>query len=134
MGIVFRATEVGLQRQVALRVLSPDLGLTGRAVARFKREARTVAELEHPNIVPVYRVGQLGGVLHIAMKFIEGRSLDAIVEAQGPLPVPVILYVLRGTTRALAYAHDRGIVHRDVKGAKILVDRDGRVMVSDFGV
>ncbi len=93
MGIVFRATEVGLQRQVALKVLSPDLGLTGRAVARFKREARTVAELEHPNIVPVYRVGQVGGVLHIAMKFVEGRSLDAIIAAQGPLPIPVVVYV-----------------------------------------
>lgn len=134
MAVVFKATEVGLGRSVALKVLPPDLGLTVRAVERFKREARLVAELDHPNIIPVYRVGQLGGILHIAMKFIEGRSLDAIIEAQGPLPVPVILYVLRGTARALAYAHDRGIVHRDIKGANILVDRDGRVMVSDFGV
>jgi len=134
MAVVFKATEVGLGRSVALKVLPPDLGLTVRAVERFKREARLVAELDHPNIIPVYRVGQFGGILHIAMKFIEGRSLDAIIEAQGPLPVPVILYVLRGTTRALAYAHDRGIVHRDIKGANILVDRDGRVMVSDFGV
>ena len=134
MGIVFRATEVGLQRQVALKVLSPDLGLTGRAVARFKREARTVAELEHPNIVPVYRVGQVGGVLHIAMKFVEGRSLDAIIAAQGPLPIPVVVYVLRGVTRAMAYAHERDIVHRDIKAANILIDRDGRVLVTDFGV
>lgn len=134
MAVVFKAKELGLGRSVALKVLQSDLGLTVRAIERFKREARMVAELDHPNIIPVYRVGQLGGVLHIAMKFIEGRSLDAIIEAQGPLPVPVILYVLRGTTRALAYAHDRGIVHRDIKGANILVDRDGRVMVSDFGV
>ena len=134
MGIVFRATEVGLQRPVALKVLSPDLGLTGRAVARFKREARTVAELDHPNIVPVYRVGQVGGVLHIAMKFVEGRSLDAIIAAQGPLPIPVVVYVLRGVTRAMAYAHERDIVHRDIKAANIMIDRDGRVLVTDFGV
>jgi predicted Ser/Thr protein kinase len=134
MAVVFKATEVGLGRAVALKVLPPDLGLTVRAIERFKREARMVAELDHPNIIPVYRVGQFGGVLHIAMKFIEGRSLDAMVESQGPLPIPVVLYVLRGTTRALAYAHDRGIVHRDVKGANILIDRDGRLLVSDFGV
>src|SRR5437763_1494034 len=134
VGVVFKATEAALGRTVALKILPPELGLTTRAVARFKREARMVAELDHPNIIPVYRVGQIGGVLHIAMKFIEGRSLDAIIEAQGALPVPVVAYVLRGTSRAAAYAHDRGIVHRDLKGANILVDRDGRVMVSDFGV
>jgi len=134
MAVVYKASEVGLRRSVALKVLPPDLGLTSRAVERFKREARTVAELDHPNIIPVYRVGQVGGVLHIAMKFVEGRSLDVILNNQGALPIPVVVYVLRGVTRALAYAHDRGIVHRDVKGGNVLVDVDGRVMVSDFGV
>jgi len=134
MAVVLKATEVGLRRAVALKVLPPDVGLTPRAVERFKREARMVAELDHPNIIPVYRVGEAGGVLYIVMRFIEGRSLGAILEAQGALPVPVVLHVLRGTARALAYAHDRGIVHRDVKGANILIDRDGRILVTDFGV
>ena len=134
MAVVFKATEVGLRRVVALKVLPPELGLTARAVERFKREARMVAEIDHPNIIPVYRVGQFGGILFIVMKFVEGKSLDAIVQAHGALPVPVTLYVLRAAARALAYAHACGIVHRDVKGANILVDSDGRVMVSDFGV
>jgi len=119
---------------VALKVLPPELGLTARAVERFKREARMVAEIDHPNIIPVYRVGQFGGILFIVMKFVEGKSLDAILQEQGALPVPATVYVLRAAARALAYAHACGIVHRDVKGANILVDSDGRVMVSDFGV
>src|SRR6266566_6280240 len=134
MAIVYRATEVGLGRVVALKVLPPDLGLTPRAVERFKREARMVAELDHPNIIPVFRVGQSGTILYIVMKFVEGLALDAILEAQGALPVHTVLYVLRGATRALAYAHECGIVHRDIKGGNLLVDRDGRVLVSDFGV
>lgn len=134
MGVIFKATEVGLRRAVALKVLLPELGLRVRTAERFKREARMVAELDHPNIIPVYRVGRLGGIFFIAMKFIEGRSLGLIVDTQGALPVPVALHVLRGATRALAYAHDRAIIHRDIKGANILVDEDGRVMVSDFGV
>lgn len=134
MGVIFKATEVGLRRTVALKVLPPELGMSVKTAERFKREARMVAELDHPNIIPVYRVGQLGGVFFIAMKFIEGRSLGLIIDTQGALPVPVALHVLRGAARALAYAHDRNIVHRDIKGGNILVDQDGRVMVSDFGV
>jgi len=134
MGVIFKATEVGLRRSVALKVLPPELGLSVKTAERFKREARMVAELDHPNIIPVYRVGQLGGVFFIAMKFIEGRSLGLILDTQGALPVPVALQVLRGAARALAYAHERNIVHRDIKGGNILVDHDGRVMVSDFGV
>ena len=134
MGVVFRARELELGRAVAIKVLAAELGITPRAAERFKREARMVAELEHPNIVPVYRVGQIADILFIAMKFIEGRSLGRILESHGALPIPVVLHVLRAVTRPLAYAHDRGIVHRDVKGDNILIDRDGRVLVSDFGV
>ena len=134
MSVIYKARDVTLARSVALKILPPELGLTVRAVERFQREARMAAELEHPNIVPVYRVGHVGDVLFIAMKYVEGRSLDAVVAEQGAVPVPVVLHVLRAALRALAYAHDRGIVHRDVKTANLLVDRDGRVLVSDFGV
>jgi serine/threonine protein kinase len=134
MSVIYKARDVTLARSVALKILPPELGLTVRAVERFQREARMAAELEHPNIVPVYRVGHVGDVLFIAMKYVEGRSLDTVVADQGAVPVAAVLHVLRAALRALAYAHDRGIVHRDVKTANMLVDRDGRVLVSDFGV
>ena len=134
MAIVYRATETALERPIALKVLRPDIGMSAAAAERFKREAQTVASLDHPNIIPVYRIGQVGGIFHIAMKFVEGRSLDIILETQGALPVPVTLTVLREAARGLSYANARGIVHRDVKGANILIDTDGRVVVSDFGV
>jgi serine/threonine protein kinase len=134
MAVVYRATEAGLGRRVALKVLPPEMTLSHELTERFKREARLAASLEHANIIPVYREGQAGRFLFMAMKFIEGRSLEHIIESQGPLPVPVVLQVLRSATSALAYAHERGIVHRDVKSANILVDRDGRVVVTDFGI
>ena len=134
MAVVYRATEAGLGRRVALKVLPPEMTLSHELTERFKREARLAASLEHPNIIPVYREGQSGRFLFMAMKFIEGRPLEDIIESQGPLPVPVVLQVLRAATSALAYAHERGIVHRDVKSANILVDRDGRVVVTDFGI
>jgi serine/threonine protein kinase len=134
MAVVYRATEAGLGRRVALKVLPPEMTLSHELTERFKREARLAASLEHPNIIPVYREGQAGRFLFMAMKFIEGRSLEDIIESQGPLPVPVVLQVLRAATSALAYAHERGIVHRDIKSANILVDRDGRVVVTDFGI
>ena len=134
MAAVFKALEIPLKRQVALKVLLPEMGITAATVERFKREASLVAGLDHPNIVPMYRVGLVGGVFHIAMRFVEGRSLDSILKTQGALPLPAVLAILRAATRGLAFAHERGVVHRDVKGGNILVDTDGRVLLSDFGI
>ena len=134
MAIVFKATENELNRTVALKVLPPSAPVSRSVAERFKREARLAASLDHPNIIPVYRVGQAGSTHFIAMKYVDGRGLDEILESQGPLPIPVVLHVMRSAISALAYAHRQGIVHRDVKGANIMVDRDGRVMVTDFGI
>jgi len=134
MAAVFKALEIPLRRQVALKVLLPEMGITAATIERFKREASLVANLDHPNIVPMYRVGSAGGVFHIAMKFVEGRSLHSVLEAQGALPLAAVLAILRAAARGLAFAHDRGVVHRDVKGGNILVDTDGRVLISDFGI
>ena len=133
MAIVYKAVEKDLFRAVALKVLPPGHG--GPAMAeRFRREARMAAALDHPGIIPVYRVGQAASTFYFAMKYVEGRAVDAIIESQGALPVPVILQILRASASALAFAHERGIVHRDIKGANIMVDRGGRIMVSDFGI
>ena len=134
MAVVYKATENDLGRVVALKVLPPEIGITPKAVERFKREARLVADIEHPNIIPVYRAGQLGGILHIVMKYVDGVTLEALLERHGPLPVPVALSVLGAAMRALSHAHERDIVHRDVKSANIMIDRGGSVLVSDFGV
>jgi predicted Ser/Thr protein kinase len=134
MAVVFKATDLELNRRIALKVLPPELALSRSLADRFRREAKLAASLDHPNIIPVYRVGQAGPLLYIAMKFIDGRALDSVIEAQGPLPVSVVLHVLRSATRALAFAHDRGIIHRDIKSANILIDTDGRILVSDFGI
>ena len=133
MAVVYRATEIDLGRTVALKVLPPEMAI-GSMSGRFKREARMAASLDHPNIIPVYRVGNVGKIFFIAMKFIEGRSLGTIAEQQGALPVPIVLQALRGAAHALAYAHENGIIHRDIKGANILIQKDGRPVVSDFGV
>jgi len=133
MAIVYKATETALGRTVAIKVLPPDIAV-GQTIERFRREARMAAVLEHENIIPVHRVGQAGGMLYIAMKFVEGRALDEILEAQGPLAIPTILAVMRATTSALAYAHRNGIIHRDIKGANILIEKRGRILVSDFGI
>jgi predicted Ser/Thr protein kinase len=134
MAVVFLANEVQLDRAVAIKVLPPEMALVPSVAERFKREARMAASLDHPNIIPVYRVGQVGGVHYMVQKYIEGRSLEAILALQGALPISVTLHILRCVTSALAFAHGRGIIHRDIKGANILIDTDGRIVVSDFGI
>jgi hypothetical protein len=134
MAIVYRAIETRLRRPVALKVLPPELALGPTVVERFGREAQMAASLDHPNIIPIYRVGQSGALLYLAMRFVEGRALDSVIAGQRALPIPVVLLILRSAAAALTYAHENGIVHRDIKGGNILIDTSGRVIVTDFGV
>ena len=134
MAVVYKGVEIALDRQVALKVVPPDNANAGQAAERFRREAKLAASLDHPNIIPVYRVGQAGSLHYMAMKFVEGRAVDAIIEQQGALPINIVVAILRAAATGLAFAHERKIVHRDIKPANILVDKDGRVMVSDFGI
>jgi serine/threonine protein kinase len=134
MAVVYKGVEIALERTVAIKVVPPDSANVGQAAERFKREAKLAASLDHPNIIPVYRVGQAGPLHFMAMKFVEGRAVDSVVEQQGALPIPVAVAILKYSALGLAFAHERKIVHRDIKPANILVDKDGRVMVSDFGI
>jgi predicted Ser/Thr protein kinase len=134
MAVVYRANERDLRRSVALKVLPPGLALGASVVERFKREAQMAASLDHPNIIPIYRVGQTSSMLYLAMRYVEGRPLDSVITQQGALAIPAVVAVLRSAVAALAYAHEHGIVHRDIKGANILIDTSGRVIVTDFGV
>jgi serine/threonine protein kinase len=134
MAVVYKGVETALERIVAIKVVPPESANAGQAAERFRREARLAASLDHANIIPVYRVGQAGPLHYMAMKFVEGRAVDAIVEQQGPLPINVATAILKYSAAGLAFAHEKKIVHRDIKGGNILVDKDGRVMVSDFGI
>src|SRR5581483_6148074 len=134
MAVVYKAKERELRRTVALKVLPPGLALGASVVERFKREAQMAASLDHPNIIPIYRVGQTASMLYLAMRYVEGRPLDSVIAQQGALSVPAVIGVLRSAVAALTYAHEHGIVHRDIKGANILIDTSGRVIVTDFGV
>jgi serine/threonine protein kinase len=133
--VVYRATDLKLGRQVAIKVLPPELAYNDSVRTRFIREAQTAAGLNHPNIVPIYSVDERDGLVYFVMGLVLGQSVGTKVAAEGPLPVERAERVLREVADALAYAHSRGVVHRDVKPDNILLDRDtGRALVSDFGI
>ncbi|MEQ9569943.1 MAG: protein kinase [Longimicrobiales bacterium] len=135
MGAVFVAEDSDLSRRVAIKVLS-GASRDPATLRRFEREARTVAQLRHDAIVRVHAVGELGELHFFVMDFVEGVSLQRLLVAQGPLPIPMVEAVLYRVAIGLAYAHGQPspVIHRDVKPSNILVDTDGQVILMDFGV
>ncbi len=135
MGVVYLAREVQLERLVAIKVLSPFLAAKPDARARFLREARTAANLSHPNIVPIHRVGEAGGYVFFVMTYVDGGTLGTRVRDHGPLAPAPAAKLLREVAWALGHAHDHAVVHRDVKPDNILLEREsGRALVTDFGI
>jgi len=134
MGSVFLARDTQLERDVALKVPRLANDETGTLVQRFLREAKAAATLSHPNICPIYDVGELSGIQFIAMGYIEGRPLTAYIEANKRQPERQVAMVVRKIALALDEAHRRGIVHRDLKPANIMIDRRGEPIVMDFGL
>src|SRR5689334_11678552 len=134
MAAVYRAHDTALNRAVAIKVLEPSLSVDPNAVERFKREAVTAANLEHPSIVRVYDVEQSGNLHYIAMRYVQGTTLRDILRDNGSLPPATCLKMIEPIAAALHYAHLHGVVHRDVKPGNILVEPDGTVLLTDFGI
>ncbi len=135
MGVVYLARDVQLDRDVAIKVLPGPVAHDPAARQRFVREARTAAGLSHPHIVPIHRVGEAGDFVFFVMTYVEGETLGERLRTRGPLPPADATRMLREVAWALAYAHGRGVVHRDVKPDNILLEAGtGRALVTDFGI
>ena len=136
MGIVYKAKDPLIDRTLAIKTISLNLAIDEKDEyeARFYQEAKAAGRLSHPNIVTVYDVGKSGDVAYIAMEFLQGRELRDILNEGEPLPISQILDIVIQVALGLSYAHEHGIVHRDVKPSNIMVIRDGQVKITDFGI
>src|SRR3954466_10088859 len=135
MGVVYRARDKRLKRHVAIKVLPPELAFQSAIRTRFLREAETAAQLSHPNIVPIYTVDEAEGLVFFVMAYISGDNLAKRLHDKGVLAVEDVRRITREVADALAYAHERGVVHRDIKPDNILLDASSnRAMVTDFGI
>jgi serine/threonine-protein kinase len=133
MSTVYRAHDSMLERKVALKILHQRFGDDEEYVERFRREARAVAQLAHPNIVTVIDRGEDGGRQFIVFEYVEGDDLKQLIDKTGPLPIDQVVELGREIAAALSFAHERGIVHRDVKPQNVLLS-EGRAKVTDFGI
>src|SRR4051794_8348728 len=135
MGIVYRAKDRRLKRTVAIKLLPPELAFRSDIKTRFLREAETAAQLSHPNIVPIYTVDETEGLVFFVMAYVDGENLAKRIFERGVLPADEVRRILRDVADALAYAHERGVVHRDIKPDNIIIaSQTGRPMVTDFGI
>jgi serine/threonine-protein kinase len=134
MGSVYLAEHLFLKRRVAIKILSRDLCAEPEEVGRFEREAVAAARLDHENIVRIHDVDEEGGRPYIVMEYVEGEDLDDLIRRRGPLPVRRTAEIVREVARALEHAHASGVVHRDIKPANVLLRKDGRVKITDFGL
>ncbi len=133
MGEVYAAEDTKLQRQVALKLLPPDVAADPERLQRFQREARAIAALNHPNVVTIYSVEETDGVQFLTMELVEGKTLGALIPPDG-LPLDELLRLALPLVDAVAAAHQHGIVHRDLKPANVMLASDGRLKVLDFGL
>jgi eukaryotic-like serine/threonine-protein kinase len=138
MARVYRGRDMNLQRYAAIKVITPNLRQDPGYLVRFEREARAIARLEHPNIVRLYRYGEANGLLYMAMQYIEGSNLDAVLRSyrqDGEYIEYIEAVRLIGEIgMALDYVHSQGIIHRDVKSSNIILDRVGQAHLADFGL
>ena len=134
MGVVYRALDPVLNRPVAVKVMSDALARDTDLRGRFLREAQSAGSLQHPNVVTIYDFGEVDGHPFIAMEFVEGADLDEILRNGNQLSPIEKLDILIDVLNGLAYAHKRGIIHRDVKPANIRIDEEGRARIMDFGI
>ncbi|MEA2480694.1 MAG: hypothetical protein QOJ07_2616, partial [Thermoleophilaceae bacterium] len=134
MGVVYRATQLALDRPVALKVIAPEVADDPAFRARFGRESRLAASIDHANVIPVHEAGEAGGLLYITMRLVDGIDLGRMIARDGPLEPVRAAGVIGQVAAALDAAHARGLVHRDVKPANVLVAGDGHVYLTDFGL
>src|SRR5512138_3260023 len=133
MGEVYRSKDLRLGRELAIKVLPAEVASSPDRLARFEREARTVAALNHPNIVTLFTVEDEDGVRFLTMELVEGQTLSTLV-APGGLPISRLLDLAIPLTDALVAAHEKGVIHRDLKPGNVMVTREGRMKVLDFGL
>src|SRR5262245_1541596 len=133
MGEVYRARDTRLRRDVAIKVLPDDFASSPDRLARFEREATTVARLNHPNIVTLFAIEEVAGTRFLTMELVEGQSLEALI-VPGGLPFSRVLELAIPIADALVAAHEKGVVHRDLKPANVMVTPEGRLKVLDFGL
>src|SRR3954469_9715690 len=134
MGVVYVATHLALNRRVALKLIAPELGADESFRERFKQESMTAASIDHPNVIPIYHAGEEDGKLYITMRYVEGTDLREQIAARGKIAPAEVARIVSEVAAALDAAHARGLVHRDVKPANVLMGESGQAYLTDFGL